>query len=74
LTCKGLGEITYVPGAYFQAAFAVTPGKNKSFVQVVTVGINAALYSETLPIMADQKAYPCEIALFAGLGIGKRWR
>jgi hypothetical protein len=71
---KGLGEITYVPGTYFQAAFAITPGKNKSFVQVVTLGINAALYAETLPIMADQKAYPWEVALFAGLGIGKRWK
>ena len=71
---KGLGEITYVPGAYLQTAFAIMPGKNKAFIQVVTLGINADLYAETLPIMADQKAYPWQISLFAGLGIGKRWK
>ena len=71
---KGLNEINYVPGAYFQTAFAITPGKNKSFIQVVTIGINAAAYAKALPIMIDQKAYPYDVSLFAGLGIGKRWK
>ena len=71
---KGLSEIHYIPGAYFQAAFAITPGKNKSFVQVITLGINGALYAEKLPIMADVQAYPWEVSLFAGLAIGKRWK
>ena len=71
---KGLGEITYVPGLYAQTAFAIIPGKNKAFIQVVTLGVNAALYTHNLPLMADQKAYPWQVSLFAGLGIGKRWR
>ena len=34
--------LQYVPGAYFEAAIAITPGKNKSFVQVITLGVNGA--------------------------------
>ena len=69
---KGLGEINYVPGAYFQTAFAIMPVKNKSFVQMITLGINAAIYAENLPIMIDQKAYSWEVSLFAGLAIGEK--
>ena len=71
---KGLDEIDYVPGAYLETAIAITPGKNKSFVQVITLGINGALYAKSLPIMADQEAYPWQVSLFAGLVIGKRWK
>ena len=71
---KGLDEIDYVPGAYFETAIAITPGKNKTFIQVITLGVNAAYYVKSLPIMADQKAYPYKVSLFAGLAIGKRWK
>lgn len=71
---RSLPEIDYVPGVFFETAIAITPGKNKSFIQVITLGINAAYYTKALPIMADQKAYPWQASLFAGIGIGKRWR
>lgn len=71
---KGLDEIDYVPGAYFEAAIAIIPGKNKSFIKVVTLGINSAYYSKSLAIMIDQTAYSWQVSLFAGLVIGKRWK
>jgi len=70
---KSLSELDYVPGAYFETALTITPGKNKAFVQVITLGISAAVYYKSLPIMQGQKAYPYQACLFAGLLIGKRW-
>lgn len=71
---KGLDEIQYVPGFFVEACFVITPSKSNSFIQVVTLGANIAYYSNDLPIMADQRAYPYHASLFAGLGIGKRWK
>jgi hypothetical protein len=71
---KGLDEIQYIPGLFAEACFVITPSKSKSFIQVVTLGANIAYYSKELPIMADQKAYPYQASLFAGLAIGKRWK
>ncbi|GAB3910499.1 hypothetical protein [Mucilaginibacter boryungensis] len=71
---KGLDEIQYIPGLFAEACFVITPSKSKSFIQVVTLGANIAYYSKELPIMADQKAYPYQASLFAGLGLGKRWK
>ncbi|MGN6568263.1 MAG: hypothetical protein ACTHJ0_09935, partial [Flavipsychrobacter sp.] len=71
---KGLDEIQYVPGLFAEACFVITPSKNKSFIQVITLGVNVAYYTKELPIMADQKTYPYQASLFAGLAIGKRWK
>jgi hypothetical protein len=71
---KGLNEITYVPGAYLHAAFVIEPAKNKSFIQAITLGAQGAFYAKNLAIMADQKAYPWQASLFAGLSLGKRWK
>ncbi|MGN6566644.1 MAG: hypothetical protein ACTHJ0_01760 [Flavipsychrobacter sp.] len=71
---KGLDKIQYIPGLFAEACFVITPSKSKSFIQVVTLGANVAYYSKELPIMADQKAYPYQASLFAGLAIGKRWK
>ncbi len=70
---KGLDAIDFVPGAYLETALAITPGKHKTFVQQITLGLNAALYYKPLPIMQGQQAYPWQVCLFAGVGVGKRW-
>lgn len=70
---KSLDAIDYVPGAFFDAAIVITPGKSKTFVQCITLGCNASAYYKSLPIMQAQQAYPWEVCLFAGLAIGKRW-
>lgn len=71
---KGIIETLPVPGAYIETAFAITPGKNRYFVQMITLGINASMYAKVLPIMADQQAYRWQVCLFAGLAIGERWK
>jgi hypothetical protein len=71
---KGLGEISYVPGAFFEAAFVLEPAKNKSFVQLISFGCNASVYTKALAIMADTKAFPWQADMFIGLYLGKRWK
>ena len=51
---KSLSQTTLVHEAYFESAIAIPPGKNKTFVQVITLGFNAAIYSQALPIMQGQ--------------------
>jgi hypothetical protein len=71
---KGLGEITYVPGAFADAAIAIEPLKNKTFIKTITIGGNFTFYSKNLPIMAETKSYPWQASFYVGLSIGKRWK
>ena len=71
---KGLDNISYVPGGYVDAAIAIEPQKSKTFVQAITLGTLFALYTKSLPIMAERKAYPYQGSLYIGLALGKRWR
>lgn len=71
---KSLSEMQYIPGCWGEAAITIVPGKAKTFVQVITLGANASLFANNLPIMQGQHAYPWQACLFAGLGIGKRWK
>lgn len=68
-----LDAIDYVPGAFFEAIFVITPSKSKTFVQCVTLGCNASAYYKPLPVMQSQQVYPWKVCLFVGLAIGKRW-
>ena len=70
----GLGNIDYVPGVYFETSIAIIPGKNKYFIQVVTLGINGACYAKQLPVLIDQVALPWQVSLFASFAIGERWK
>lgn len=71
---KGLGEIKYIPGLFAELAVVVSPDKNKSFVQTITIGGNAAFYTSKIEIMAERKAYPFQASFFVGLAMGKRWK
>lgn len=71
---KGLGEMKYIPGLFAELAFVVEPDKNKSFIQTITIGGNAAFYSSKLEIMAERKAYPYQASFFVGFALGKRWK
>lgn len=70
---EGLGEMKYIPGAYVDAAVAIEPIKNKSFIKTVTLGCNISFQTKQLEIMADQKVYQWSACLYVGLSIGKRW-
>jgi hypothetical protein len=71
---KGLGEITYVPGGYINGAITIEPPKSKTFIQTITLGGQFALYTKSLPIMADRKAYRDQENFYVGLVLGKRWK
>ncbi len=71
---KSIPQTTFIPGAYLETAVAIMPSKHKTFIQVITLGCNASIYAKELPIMQGQKAYPFQVNLFAGVGIGKRWK
>ena len=71
---NGLDEIRYIPGTFIEGAFVLMPSKNKTFVQTVTLGGQFSVYTKSLPVMADRKAYPYVGCLYVGLGLGKRWR
>ena len=70
---NGLDEIRYVPGVFAEGAFVIEPSKNKSFIQLITLGGQFSFYTKSLPIMADRKAYAYIGELFVGLSLGKRW-
>lgn len=71
---KGLGEVKYIPGLFGDAAFTIEPGKRSGLVKVITLGIQGALYTKELPIMAERKAQRWNGRFYVGLQIGKRWR
>ncbi len=71
---NGLDETNLVPGVYAEAAFIVIPAPSKGFVQAISLGCNGAFYTKPLPILAEVKAYRYQVALFAGLAIGKKWK
>ncbi|HVX01407.1 MAG TPA: hypothetical protein VHA52_13370 [Candidatus Babeliaceae bacterium] len=67
---KGLGETKLIPGLFGELAFALEQDKPKAFIQTITFGGNAAIYTKPLAIMADQKDYRYQLSLFVGLAIG----
>jgi hypothetical protein len=71
---KGLNDMSYVPGAYAEAAFAIEPAKGKALIQTILLGTNFSVYGKKLPVMAERTAYPWQASLFVGLMIGKKWR
>lgn len=70
---NGLNEINYLPGAFVDVAICIEPLKNKTFIKTVTLGGNFSIHSGDIEIMANQKAYPWNACLYAGLSLGKRW-
>lgn len=71
---QGIGETKLTPGLYAEAAFAIEPGKNKFFVQTITLGANISYFTNALPVMAELKATALQTCVFAGLNLGKRWK
>jgi len=71
---KGLNEINFSPGAYIDVAICIEPLKNKTFIKTVNLGCNFSIHSKPIEIMALQKAYNWNAALYAGLSLGKRWK
>lgn len=71
---KGLGQTKLIPGLFGELAFVLEPDKPKAFIETITFGGNAAVYTKPLVIMADRKADQYQLSLFVGLEIGGRWK
>lgn len=71
---KAVSEMKYIPDLFAELAFVVEPDRNKSFIQTITIGGNAAFYSSKLELMVERKAYPYQASFFVGLALGKRWK
>jgi hypothetical protein len=71
---KGWNELNFVPGLHVESSLVLEPNIATNFVQYFHVGINAALYTKALTLLAQNKAYPYQINFFIGMGLGKRWK
>lgn len=70
---KGLGEMKFVPGVHAKTALHFDFSNNKHLLMAVETGISATLYTRKIELLADQKAYPYSLNLYASFQIGKRW-
>jgi hypothetical protein len=67
---RGLDKIQYIPGLYGELAIIMVPTDKKVLTQTISMGINTAIYTQSLTIMADQKAYPWQVSLYIGIALG----
>lgn len=70
---KGLGEIKLVPGLQAKTAIHFDFSNKKHLLMGVEAGVSAAVYTQKIELMANQKAYPYTMNLYASFQIGKRW-
>jgi hypothetical protein len=71
---KGLGEIDYVPGVIGEIAVTIAPKPNKTLAQIITLGINASVFSEPLIMIAENSPFVWRARLFAGIEFAKKWK
>lgn len=69
---KGLGEIKIVPGIHAKTGLHFDFGGGRSTKLAVETGISAELYMRSIAIMANQKATPYFVNVYAGIQFGKR--
>lgn len=70
---KGLGEMQFVPGLQAKTALHFDFSNNKHLLMAVETGVSGAVYTQKIALMADQKAFPYTLNLYASFQIGKRW-
>lgn len=70
---KGINETRLRPGLFAELATVIEPDKPQTLIKTITIGAQAAVYTNQLQIMALQKAYPYQLSCFVGLALGKRW-
>lgn len=70
---KGLGEISFVPGAYGRLGLHFDWGAFDEMVKSVDVGLMLDAYPKKILIMANQENRPYFLNLYVHLQLGKRW-
>lgn len=69
---KGLKEIKFVPGAHARAALRFDYGKYNEMISAIEVGLNAAFYSQKMPILLMNKEKNFFFNAYAAITFGKR--
>jgi len=70
---KGLGETKIAPGIHAKTGLHFDFSTNRKNVLGLETGINGELYTQKIPIMANQKAVPYFVNLYISFQFGKRW-
>jgi hypothetical protein len=70
---KGLNEIKVVPGVSARSGLHFDFSQRKRVKLAVEMGVNAELYTKRIEIMANQKAVPYALNIYASVQAGKRW-
>lgn len=68
---KGLSDMQYIPGIYASAGIYMLSFGPASILKGWGMGASAALYSKSIPIMAQQKARNYQLSLWIKVFLGK---
>jgi hypothetical protein len=69
---QGLGEIKIVPGIHAKTGLHFDFAGSRTTKLAVELGVNAELYMRSIAIMANQKARPYFMNVYASIQFGKR--
>lgn len=69
---KGIGEIKIIPGIHLKTALHFDFASTKHTKLAIETGINAEFYAKKVEIMANQKAQPYMVNVYASLQFGRR--
>lgn len=70
---KGLSETKVIPGLFVKTALHFDFAASKKTILAVETGIKGEIYSQSVLLMAEQKAVPYFFNIYAGFQFGKRW-
>lgn len=70
---KGLNELKVIPGITARTGLHFDFSQRKRTKLSVELGLNAEIYTKPIEIMANQKAVPYTLNIYAAIQAGKRW-
>ncbi|HEX6914546.1 MAG TPA: hypothetical protein VF145_04870 [Chitinophagaceae bacterium] len=69
---KGWGELKFVPGVHLRTAFRFDYGRYNELLSALEIGLNAEYYTQTMPIMLQNKEKRFFFNAYFALTFGKR--
>ncbi|WP_343560938.1 hypothetical protein [Sphingobacterium sp.] len=70
---KGLNELRIIPGINISPSVEFSPERSSGFVQQFQIGAQITLYTNTVPVLLQQRNTPWQAYCFLGISFGKRW-
>jgi hypothetical protein len=70
---RGLNEVKFVPGISARTGLHFDFSQRKRTKMAVEVGMNTEVYTKAIELMANQKARPYAVNVYASIQAGKRW-